>query len=79
VKHITAARNFRHRQGLSGPQSAARVADGGLGREALLLQFQQAETPGVGIAMFLQAQQVAVGGPDVAPTSTGCPLWKISS
>ena len=67
MKDIAAARNFRHGQGLSGPQSAARVGDGGLGVEALVLQFQQAEAPGVAVAMFLQAQQVAVGGIDVGP------------
>jgi hypothetical protein len=33
----------------------------------LVLQFQQAKAPGVGIAVLLQTQQVAIGGIDVGP------------
>ena len=55
------------RQGTSGrakawpAQSRACVGDGGIGVEALIDQLQQAHAPGFGIAMVLQAKQVAIG------------------
>ena len=42
VKHVAAAGDLRHAQGLSGPQAAARVANGGLGMEPAVFEFQQA-------------------------------------
>ena len=56
------------RQGTSGRAKAwparspaACVGDGGIGIEALIDQLQQAHAPGVGVAMVLQAKQVAIG------------------
>ena len=46
---------------MAGAEPAAGVGDGGLGGEAPVDQLQQAHAPGVGVAMVLQAQQVAVG------------------
>ena len=51
------------RQGLSltGAETATCVGDGCLGIEALIDQIEQADAPGVGVAMFLQTKQVAIG------------------
>ncbi len=53
------------RQGTSGrakawpAQSRACIGDGGIGREALIDQLQQAHAPGFGVAMVLQAKHNA--------------------
>jgi hypothetical protein len=46
---------------LTGAKTTACVGDGCFGLEVLVDQIQQADAPGVGIAMFLQAQHVAIG------------------
>jgi hypothetical protein len=67
VKHVTSAGHFRHGQGLSGAEPLAGVGDGRLGLEALVLQLQQPDAPGVGVAVIFDAQQVAVVGIGVDP------------
>ncbi len=55
------------RQGTSGrakawpAQSRAGVGDGGIGIEAVIDQLQQTHAPGLGVAMVLQAKQIAIG------------------
>ena len=61
VEDIALAGDIRQGLGLAGAEAAAGVGDGGLGIEALIDQFEQADAPGVGVAMFLQAEQVAIG------------------
>jgi hypothetical protein len=46
---------------LTGAEATAGVGDGGLRIEALVDQLQEAHTPGDGVAMVLQAEQVAIG------------------
>ncbi len=46
---------------MTSAETAAGIGDGCLGIEALINQLEQADAPGVGIAMFLQAQQEAIG------------------
>ena len=48
-------------ESLAGTEPAAGVGDGGLGIEALVDQLQEAHAPGYGVAMVLQAEQVAIG------------------
>lgn len=47
---------------MSGPQGEATIGDGSFGVEAALNQFQQADPPGVGVAMLFLTQEIAVGG-----------------
>ena len=61
VEDVAPAGDLGQGQGLAGTQPAAGVGDGGLGIEALVDQLQQAHAPGLGVAMVLQAQQVAIG------------------
>jgi hypothetical protein len=65
VEGVTAAGDLGQGQFVPGHEAAAAVADNRPGCQALLLQLQQAEAPGVGIAMRFRAQQVAVGGSDI--------------
>jgi hypothetical protein len=65
MKDIAAAGHLGHGQFLASTQAAAGIGDGGVGGKATLLQFQQAHAPGVGIAMALKAEQVAIGGSDI--------------
>ena len=46
---------------LTGAKTRACIGDGPLGLEALIHQIEQADAPGVGIAMVLQTQQKAIG------------------
>jgi hypothetical protein len=55
---------WRHGLGAAaapGAQTGACIGDGRLGIEALIHQLEQADAPGVGIAMFLHTQQKAIG------------------
>jgi hypothetical protein len=59
MKDVAAARDFRHGQGLSGPDSFVGVGDGCLVLEALGLRLQRPDAPGVGVAVIFEAQQIA--------------------
>ena len=61
MEHIALAGDIRQGLSLTGAETAAGVGDGCLGIEALIHQLQQADAPGVGIAMLLQTQQIAIG------------------
>jgi hypothetical protein len=56
VEHIAPAGDFGQGQGLPGHQTGPPVADEGLGREAAVAQLHEADPPGLGIALLLQAQ-----------------------
>ena len=60
MENIASAGDIRQGLSLTGAD-ATRVGDGCLGIEALIDQLEQADAPGVGVAMFLQTQQVAIG------------------
>ena len=61
VEDVAPAGDLRQGESLAGTEAAAGVGDGGLGIEALVDQLQQAHAPGYGVAMVLQAEQVAIG------------------
>jgi hypothetical protein len=61
MEHIALAGDFGKGLSLTGAETSPGVGDGCLGIEALRNQIEQADAPGVGVAMFLQAKQVAIG------------------
>ena len=61
MENIALAGDIREGLSLTGAETATRIGDGCLGIEALIDQIEQADAPGVGVAMFLQTQQVAIG------------------
>ena len=60
VEDIASTGDLGQGQALAGTEAAAGVGDGGLGIEALVDQLQEAHTPGIGVAMILQAEQIAI-------------------
>ena len=60
VEDIASTGDLGQGQGLAGTEATAGVGDGGLGIEALVDQLQEAHTPGIGVAMILQAEQIAI-------------------
>ena len=66
VEDVTRAGHAGQRHLLAGTQGLAAVRNGRLGGKTLVGQLQQTHAPGVGIAMLLGAEQVAVGGLGVA-------------
>jgi hypothetical protein len=67
MKHIAATANAGQGQFLTGTQTAAKVSDGSLRCKTPVLQFEQTDRPGFGVAVLLHAQQVAIGRGDVGP------------
>ena len=65
MKDIAVAGGVGHDLRLTGAQGGAGVGDHVVGFEAALLQLQQAHTPGDGIAIVFDAEQIAVGGQGV--------------
>ena len=65
VEDVAAPGDVGQGQRLPGLETAAGVTDDGLRREAVRLQLQQADAPGDGVALLLQAQQVAERGADI--------------
>jgi len=65
VKHVATASCLGHDQRLPRAQPFARIRDGRFGREALVLQFQQPDTPSLGVTMVLDAQQLTERGSNV--------------
>ena len=53
VENIALAGDIRQGLSLTGAETATCVGDGCLGIEALIDQIEQADAPGVGVAMFL--------------------------
>src|SRR3954466_10435142 len=62
MKDITAAGDPGQGLLMPGAESRAEIGDGGLGSEAPVDQFEEAQPPGVGVAMLFLAEQVTVGG-----------------
>jgi hypothetical protein len=52
MKDIAATRHVRHGALLTGADAGAEIGDGGVGSEAAILTFEQAEGPGVAIALI---------------------------
>jgi len=71
MKDIAATRDAGHGQFLARADAGAEIGDGGLGSKAALLQLEQADGPGVGIAVVFAAEQKAVGGSDVGAHQHG--------
>ena len=71
MEEIAAARNAGQGQLLARAKARAEVGDGGFGGEAARLQFEQANAPGVGVAMLLLAEQEAVGRTDMGARQDG--------
>jgi hypothetical protein len=44
---------------LAGAKAAAKIGDRGVGRKSLVLQFEQANAPGVGIAVLFQTERLS--------------------
>ena len=61
VENVASTGNLRKGQSLTGTQPATRISNGGLGIETLIDQIEQTNAPGVGVAMLLQTEQVAIG------------------
>ena len=62
VEDIAPARRVGKGQVAARAQSGAEVGDEGLGVEAALVQFEEADAPGDAVAMIFLAEQEAVGG-----------------
>ena len=56
---------------MTGTERGAEIGDSGLGREALVDQFQQPDAPGIGVAMLFRTQQEAEGGFGIDPHQDG--------
>jgi hypothetical protein len=61
VENIALAGDIGKGLSLTGVKTTTGVGDDCFGIEALIDQVQQADAPGVGVAMFLQAKQIAIG------------------
>src|SRR5437879_12943737 len=71
MKDIAATRDAGHGQFLARADAGAEIGDGGVGSKAALLQLEQADGPGGGIAVVFAAEQKAVGGSDVGAHQHG--------
>ena len=71
MKHIATTGKTGQRQFLPRAQAAAEIGNGGVRSETAVAQFQQAHAPGYGIAVFLLAQQITIGGEDVGTHQNG--------
>ena len=56
MKDIAATRRAGHGTLLAGADAGAEVGDGGVGSEAAVLAFHQAEGPGVAVALLFGTQ-----------------------
>src|SRR5258708_13101339 len=74
MKNIAATGRLGHGPFLAGAKAGAEIGDRSLGSETAILTFEQAEGPGVGVALVFDAQQKAVGGPDVGANQNGSAL-----
>ncbi len=74
MKDITAARDAGQGQFLAGADAGAEIGDRGPGGKATLLQVEQVNAPGVGIAVVFAAFQKAVGGSHVGTHQHGLAL-----
>src|SRR5262245_43587213 len=61
MEDVTPAGNLGQGQRLASTQTQARVGDGGIRSEALIGQLQQAYSPGFGVAVVLQTEQITIG------------------
>jgi len=71
VEDVAATGHVGPGLGLAGTQASGEIGDGGVGMEATRAQFQQTHAPGVGVAMLLGTEEVAVGRSDVSANENG--------
>jgi hypothetical protein len=67
VKDVATTRRLGPGQSLTGAQTATGVGDGGVGSKTVVLQLQEPDAPGVGVAMLFDAEQVAKRGSHIDP------------
>jgi hypothetical protein len=67
MKDITAADDPGQGLLMPGAEPRGEISDGGLGSETPVDQFEEAHPPGIRVAVFFLAEQVAVGGLGVDP------------
>jgi hypothetical protein len=56
---------------MASADAGAEIGDGGTGCKTTLLQLEQADGPGVGVAVFFQAEQTAVAGSNIGAHQHG--------
>ena len=61
MENIALAGDIQKGLSLTGAETATRIGDNRLRIEALINQVEQTNAPSVGVAMFLQTKQVAIG------------------
>src|SRR5258708_39301061 len=71
MKDVAAARAVWHGQSLPGTDAVGEVGDSGIGSEATVGQLEQADAPGLGIAVIFAAEQKAEGGSDIGAHQHG--------